>query len=77
MGIAGYGFGIDLGASYKIMDNLTVSASILDLGFISWSKSSTQIANAKAAGIDMKGSTIHQVLILMISLEVLLLLKIT
>ena len=56
MGIAGYGFGIDLGASYKIMDNLTVSASILDLGFISWSKSSTQIANAKAAGIDMKGS---------------------
>ena len=48
MGIAGYGFGIDLGASYKIMDNLTVSASILDLGFISWSKSSTQIANANS-----------------------------
>lgn len=56
MGIAGYGFGIDLGASYKIMDNLTVSASVLDLGFISWSKGSTQIANAKAASIDMKGS---------------------
>ena len=56
LGIAGYGFGIDLGASYKILDNLTVSASILDLGFISWSKSSTQIANAKASGIDMKGS---------------------
>lgn len=35
LGIAGYGFGIDLGASYKILDNLTVSASILDLGFIS------------------------------------------
>ena len=33
LGIAGYGFGIDLGASYKILDNLTVSASILDLGF--------------------------------------------
>ena len=46
LGIAGYGFGIDLGASYKIMDNLTVSASILDLGFISWSKSSTKIASA-------------------------------
>ena len=27
LGIAGYGFGIDLGASYKILDNLTVSAS--------------------------------------------------
>lgn len=56
MGIAGYGFGIDLGASYKILDNLTVSASILDLGFISWSKNSTQIATANAAGIDMVGS---------------------
>ena len=55
MGIAGYGFGIDLGASYKIMDNLTVSASILDLGFISWSKGSTKIASADS-GIDMKGS---------------------
>ena len=32
LGIAGYGFGIDLGASYKILDNLTVSASILDFG---------------------------------------------
>lgn len=32
LGIAGYGFGIDLGASYKILDNLTVSASVLDLG---------------------------------------------
>lgn len=56
MGIAGYGFGIDLGASYKLLDNLTVSASILDLGFISWSKNSTQIATANAAGIDMQGS---------------------
>lgn len=56
MGIAGYGFGIDLGASYKIMDNLTVSASVLDLGFISWSKGSTQIASAKAASINMQGS---------------------
>ncbi|WP_294475686.1 DUF5723 family protein [uncultured Bacteroides sp.] len=56
MGIAGYGFGIDLGASYKIMDNLTVSASVLDLGFISWSKGSTQIANTKTASINMQGS---------------------
>lgn len=29
LGIAGYGFGIDLGASYKILDNLTVSALFL------------------------------------------------
>lgn len=46
-GIAGYGGAIDLGASYKILDNLTVSASVLDLGFIKWSKGSTSIATAK------------------------------
>ena len=57
LGIAGYGFGIDLGASYKILDNLTVSASVLDLGFISWSKSSTKIASANPDPIDLKGST--------------------
>lgn len=56
LGIAGYGFGIDLGASYKILDNLTVSASVLDLGFISWSKSSTKIASANPDPIDIKGS---------------------
>lgn len=57
LGIAGYGFGIDLGASYKILDNLTVSASVLDLGFISWSKSSTKIVSANPDPIDIKGST--------------------
>ena len=57
LGIAGYGIGIDLGASYKILDNLTVSASVLDLGFISWSKSSTKIASANPDPIDIKGST--------------------
>lgn len=34
--IAGHGGAIDLGASYKILDNLTVHASVLDLGFIRW-----------------------------------------
>lgn len=49
LGIAGYGFGIDLGASYKLLDNLTLSASLLDLGFIKWSKNSTQKAVARAS----------------------------
>jgi len=39
------------------LDNLTVSASVLDLGFISWSKSSTKIASANPDPIDIKGST--------------------
>ena len=45
-GISGYGAGLDLGASYQVMKNLTFSAAILDLGFISWGKSSTQIAES-------------------------------
>jgi hypothetical protein len=32
------GFGIDIGAHYSPIENLTISASILDLGFIRWSK---------------------------------------
>ena len=35
-GLGGVGAGIDLGATYKVIDNLIVSAAVLDLGFISW-----------------------------------------
>lgn len=56
MGVSGYGLGIDLGVSYKILDNLTVSASILDLGFITWSKSGTKFATANG-DIDIQGRT--------------------
>lgn len=45
-GFAGYGVGIDLGASYRLLDNLTISASVLDLGFIKWGKENTYIAHA-------------------------------
>ena len=45
-GFAGYGGAIDLGVSYKLLDKLTLSASVLDLGFIKWSKSNTSIARA-------------------------------
>ena len=45
-GLAGYGLGIDLGASYKLIDKLTLSASLLDLGFMKWSKKNTSIAKA-------------------------------
>lgn len=36
-GLGGFGLGFDLGATYKVMEGLTVSAAITDLGFISWS----------------------------------------
>lgn len=45
-GIAGYGGAIDLGATYKILNNLTVSAAVIDLGFVSWSKGSNTMATA-------------------------------
>lgn len=56
MGIAGYGAAIDLGASYKLLDNLTVSAALLDLGFISWSKGSTSVAKANTDGLSFDSS---------------------
>lgn len=43
-GIAGMGAGIDLGVTYKVMDELTLSAALLDLGFISWDKGSSHMA---------------------------------
>ena len=32
----GHGFSIDAGANYKITDELKISASVLDLGFLAW-----------------------------------------
>lgn len=53
LGIAGSGFGIDLGASYKVWDNLTVSASILDLGFLKWKESETTVATVSGEAHEM------------------------
>jgi len=36
-GVSGFGLGIDLGATYKLNDDWSFSAALLDLGFISWS----------------------------------------
>lgn len=47
-GFAGYGAAIDLGVSYKLLDKLTLSASVLDLGFMKWSKNNTSVAKAGA-----------------------------
>ncbi|MCM1177697.1 MAG: DUF5723 family protein [Clostridium sp.] len=37
--IGGYGAALDLGFSFEVLKGLTVSASVLDLGFISWKNS--------------------------------------
>lgn len=36
--LSGWGLGTDLGATYKLMDNLTLSAAVVDLGFYRWNK---------------------------------------
>lgn len=45
-GISGLGFGVDLGATFEVLDNLTVSASLNDLGFIKWTKSYTAVLDS-------------------------------
>lgn len=40
-GIGGYGSALDLGANYKLTKHLTLSAAVLDLGFIKWDKIAT------------------------------------
>ena len=40
-GLAGNGLAIDLGAEYKPLNWLKISASVQDIGFIAWSKSSS------------------------------------
>lgn len=36
-GLGGFGLGVDLGATYDLLEGLQLSAAVLDLGFISWS----------------------------------------
>lgn len=37
-GLPGFGLAVDLGATYKVTDDLTVSAALTDLGYIRWGK---------------------------------------
>ena len=45
-GLGGVGLAFDLGATYKVMDNLTVSAAVTDLGFVSWKNA--QMASSRS-----------------------------
>ncbi|CCZ49544.1 uncharacterized protein BN750_01394 [Bacteroides sp. CAG:661] len=47
-GLTGFGLAVDLGATYKVMDNLTVSAALKDFGFINWSNN-TQASTANSS----------------------------
>lgn len=40
-----FGLGIDMGATYKLTDDITLSGSIIDLGYIKWKRNTTNISN--------------------------------
>ena len=44
-GLGGFGLAFDLGATYEVIDHLTVSAAIKDLGFMSWSNNTYASTN--------------------------------
>lgn len=44
------GAGIDLGFRYKLTDKVTLSASLLDIGFIHWKTSAQQVSSALSDG---------------------------
>lgn len=56
---AGYGAAIDLGAEYKVLDQLKVSLAVNDLGFIKWGASNNvsavMAATQSFAGVDIDG----------------------
>jgi len=47
-GIGGFGLALDLGAAYKVLDELTVSAAISDLGYIGWSNNMQAVNRASS-----------------------------
>lgn len=51
-GLGGFGMAIDLGASYKVMDDLTVSAALLDFGFMSWNNTIKAVTSNEAWEFD-------------------------
>lgn len=51
-GVSGFGMAVDLGAVYKIDDSWTLSASLLDLGFLSWSNDLQATNHSKSFEFD-------------------------
>lgn len=51
-GLGGFGMAFDFGGIYKINDDWTVSASITDLGFISWSNNMTAQSSGETFEFD-------------------------
>jgi len=46
-GLSGFGMALDLGATYKLLPDLTLSAAVLDFGFMGWSNNIQGRTSAK------------------------------
>ena len=58
MGVSGYGAAVDFGISYKATQQLTLSASIADLGFLCWSKGCTQVAHSNTQDLQFNSESL-------------------
>lgn len=54
-GISGFGVGVDLGATYQLTENISLSAAVLDLGFISWGKGSNTFGELSGRPFEFSG----------------------
>lgn len=55
----GYGFAVDLGATYDILPNLQASLAVTDLGFISWSKKNS-VMGVSTQETEFTGATVPE-----------------
>lgn len=55
---AGYGFAVDLGATYDVLPDLQVSLALTDLGFVSWNKASS-VRGRSTADVEYTGITVE------------------
>lgn len=51
MGAAGVGAGFDAGLAWRVAGGFTLSAAVVDLGFIKWSKKASQIARSSSTAM--------------------------
>ncbi len=62
MGVSGVGAGIDIGVSARVVDGLSLSAALVDLGFIKWSKESTTVANANTSDLNFDSENLGDII---------------
>ena len=51
MGIGGVGAGIDVGVEGRVVGGLSLSAALVDVGFIKWSRGSTTVAHSNTSDL--------------------------